>query len=694
MPSFHCSPNHELALTSGAMMHHAAFRTALARRAGVFAGALAKYRLGLALLCGSAPVRAAFVPHVLLHAVAPAAPLGEAGAALLQAHLDRAGADALVSVQPDSGLLSINWPLPSEPPLVSILIPTRDRLDLLALCVDSILALTTYKNFELIVIDNGSLEPATLAWLYERQQAGILEVVRVDGPFNWSRLNNRAVTMARGQVLCLLNNDTEVITPGWLDELVSQALRPDVGVVGPALLYPNGSVQNAGLYLDFAVPDRPQRLGRLCWGLDWSHSRLRVAQEVSAVSGACLVVRREVYAAAGGMDEQHLAAAMNDVDFNFRVRKSLRLRVVWTPHARLYHRALASRGRPNSPEQIAQTNYERAHFNACWHDAAMDEPAFSPDMRGCDAPVLAPPHRARAAATARRLNTARRRVLFVHVPKTAGEAMRHLLEAEYPGTLCAFSARTMLRCYDGDAVTLADTARRFAGADIGIGHVAHGFGALLGQDCIYATVMRDPVARTVSQFGHLLAGLASPVRGSWLSDAPIEVWLRCGVLRGNLMLHRILGERPEPVGWARFEHGSFPFPPQFCGFRLPEALWEGRADLLRAAPELPPETDEGLLVRAIEQLRESFCFVGRQEALDAHLRALGDVLGWGKASPPAVHNQARTKVAPLSASQIELVEAYNRLDRALLNYIDALPGGMILRPELIYAGRPVSESKE
>ena len=412
-----------------------------------------------------------------------------------------------------------------------------------------------------------------------------------------------------------------------------------------------------------------------------------MAQDVASVTGACLLVRRDMYAAAGGMNEHHFAVGLNDIDFGLRIRNDLGRRIIWTPHVRPVHKGMASRSRRTVPEEAAQKSYEQGCFDSYWFDVALDDPAASPDVRNRDVPVLAGPPRGHAVAGSRRLRLCHRPIIFTHIPKTAGVSLRERLSAEYLGnTLYALSARTMMRCYDGDRAALTAAKNRLANAGIALTHVAHGFGALLGVDCAYATVLRDPTARALAHREHLAAAATSPVHDTWLAEAPIDEWFRRGALRGNLMLRRILGERPESVGWSGFQDGAFPHSPHFCGFRLPPEVWAGRAEALRSAPEIPPEEDTALLARALDILHRDFCFVGRQEALDAHIAALGAALQWRTCEPPAQLNQAREQPTPLDQAQLAIVEDYNKLDRALLSYIEALPGGFLLQPHLVYGG--------
>jgi GT2 family glycosyltransferase len=260
-------------------------------------------------------------------------------------HLDSRGdKDAVLQPAPQiPSAIRVVWPLPEPPPLVSVIIPTRDRGDLLVRCVDGVLHRTDYCNLELLIVDNGSIEPATLT-LFDRlsQDESRVRILCHTGPFNYSALNNAAAREAEGEVLLLLNNDVDVIDPGWLREMVSHAIRPDVGVVGAKLLYPNGQIQHGGVVL--GPGGAVTHVHRLADRNDPGYcGQLALPRTLSAVTGACLAVRRAVFFEVGGLDEVNLPVAFNDIDFCLRVGDH-GYRVVWTPFSELFHLESASRG--------------------------------------------------------------------------------------------------------------------------------------------------------------------------------------------------------------------------------------------------------------------------------------------------------------------------------------------------------------
>jgi GT2 family glycosyltransferase len=239
--------------------------------------------------------------------------------------------------------MRVVWPLPASDPLVSVIIPTRDRSDLLAQCVEGILHRTDYCNLEVLIVDNGSVEPATLTLFDQLTSSDSrVSILAHPGPFNYSALNNAAARAATGEVLLLLNNDIDVIDSGWLRELVSHAIRPDVGVVGAKLLYANEQVQHGGIVL--GPNGQIIHVHRLANRNDPGYrGQLAHARTLSAVTGACAAIRRAVFFEVGGLDEVNLTMAFNDIDLCLRVG-DYGYRVVWTPFAELFHLESASRG--------------------------------------------------------------------------------------------------------------------------------------------------------------------------------------------------------------------------------------------------------------------------------------------------------------------------------------------------------------
>ena len=264
---------------------------------------------------------------------------------------------------------------PHLPP-VSIIIPTRNGLDLLRTCLEGVAA-TDYPDMEVIVVDNDSDDPAMLAYLAEQERAGV-QVLRHKGPFNYSAINNRAVSQARGQLLCLLNNDIEVLSPDWLAIMATQALRDDVGAVGAQLLYPDGRIQHAGVVIGVgnAAGHAHRFLQPQAEGYFRRHA---LPQFTAAVTGACLVVAKERFLAVGGLDERSFAVAFNDVDLCLRL--NLRgWQSLYEPRALLIHHESVSRGHDRDPVGAARFAGELAALQRIWKTDSIVDPFHHPHL--------------------------------------------------------------------------------------------------------------------------------------------------------------------------------------------------------------------------------------------------------------------------------------------------------------------------
>ncbi|WP_412851499.1 glycosyltransferase family 2 protein [Ectothiorhodospira shaposhnikovii] len=272
----------------------------------------------------------------------------------------------------------VRWPLPDPAPLVSLVIPTRDRVDVLRPCVDALLARTRYPNFEVLVVDNASRCPRTLAYLSHLRRDHRVRVLGWHRPFNFSAINNFAVGHARGTVIGLINNDIEPINGDWLEEMVSQACRPEIGCVGAKLYYPGGRIQHGGVILGMGViaghahRHLPGDAAGYC-------DRLQLVQNLSAVTAACLVMRREVFDEVGGFDECNLPVAFNDVDLCLKVREA-GYRNLWTPYAEAYHHESASRGEEKTPEKRRRLEREIAYMRRRWGRELDHDPAYNPNL--------------------------------------------------------------------------------------------------------------------------------------------------------------------------------------------------------------------------------------------------------------------------------------------------------------------------
>ena len=276
------------------------------------------------------------------------------------------------------GICRWHWPLPAQLPRVSIIIPTRNGVAHLKPCIDSLVQQTRYPNLEILVMDNQSDEADTLAYLAHATQKYGVRVIPYDYPFNYSAINNSAVNQASGELICLLNNDTEIMNPDWLDEMVSHLLRPGVGVVGAKLYYGDGRVQHGG---DAVGPGGcADHFHAGLTADDPGYQRRAVcAQELSAVTAACLLTHRQLFVSLGGLDESNLPVAFNDVDYCLRVGEA-GWRIVWTPFAELYHHESVSRGKDVTPQQLARAQGELRYMKKRWVQRLKHDPAYNPNL--------------------------------------------------------------------------------------------------------------------------------------------------------------------------------------------------------------------------------------------------------------------------------------------------------------------------
>ncbi len=262
-------------------------------------------------------------------------------------------------------------------PRVSLIIPTRDNADVLETCLCSIRARTSYNNYEIVVIDNGSVEEKTKRLFAKLASDATIRILPMPEPFNFSKLNNAAAYQASGDILGFVNNDIEVTRENWLSEMVALAALPQAGCVGAKLLYSDGRIQHAGIVIGiggvaghghrFAERDDPGYL-----------NRLQMVQNVSAVTAACLLVRKQVFDHVEGFDED-LTVAFNDVDFCLKVRAAGYLNL-WTPFAELIHHESLSRGRDLTPAKARRFSDEFATMQRRWGADLLSDPYYSPHL--------------------------------------------------------------------------------------------------------------------------------------------------------------------------------------------------------------------------------------------------------------------------------------------------------------------------
>ncbi len=304
--------------------------------------------------------------------------------AVVQEHLEQLHLPAKVEAHEDPVGPSrqfanrVRWRLPSPAPKISIVIATRDRLDLLRPCIESVSnSIESYPgSAEILLVDNDSAEAATLAYFETLSGLPSVRLIRFRGPFNWSAINNAGAQAASGEVLIFLNNDTVVLTKEWCVELAAHTLREDVGAVGARLLYADGTIQHAGVLLGVEGVAGHEAVGDPT--ADGGYfGRTHLLRSAAAVTGACLATRRSLFLALDGFDEVNLKVAFNDVDFCMRVREA-GYRIVYNPFAVLYHFESKSRGREISESQQVRHRAEAAAFRARWGAGEIADPYYNP----------------------------------------------------------------------------------------------------------------------------------------------------------------------------------------------------------------------------------------------------------------------------------------------------------------------------
>ncbi|SFM73862.1 Glycosyltransferase, GT2 family [Methylobacterium pseudosasicola] len=365
----------DLALATGYVGRAALFsRALLSRLPAAPVGALEEASLAIETAASLAGARGAHIPRVLAHTTGECLdPLARAQA--LDARLRTLGAPINASLR--DGAVHLDWPLPQPAPRASIVIPSRDRLDLIARVCRGVLQETAYPDLELIIVDNGSTDPAVLAHYEELQRDLRVRILIDPQPFNFAAMVNAGVAAATGAVVVLLNNDVAVLEPNWLDALVRQAIRPEVGAVGAKLLYADGTLQHAGVVV--GLGGRAGHILRRRPGDTPGHlGRLRVAHEVSAVTAACLAVARDKYQAVGGFDAEAFPVDFNDVDFCLRLGAA-GWKTVWTPAATLAHLESVSRG-PSVGAKRARFEQEAARFSERWRAVICHDPYYHPAL--------------------------------------------------------------------------------------------------------------------------------------------------------------------------------------------------------------------------------------------------------------------------------------------------------------------------
>lgn len=401
--------NPDLFLVQNYISHLGVYRTLLVREVGGFRVGYEgsqDWDLAMRVIERTAPERIRHIPKVLYHwrsvpgstamLIGAKTYATQAAEKVITEHFIRCGINATIS--PTKGSYwRVHYPLPDPAPRVTLVIPTRNRLNVLRPCIESLRAKTEYPSFDILVVDNDSDDPDTLDYLRRLEtgedlpksvdesaetdastrQLARIRVVRYPGEFNYSAINNFGVQHTDAPIVGLLNNDLEVIHGDWLAEMVSHALRPEIGCVGAKLYYPNDRIQHAGVILGIGGVAAHAWQTHPRGAAGQAHRNL-LQQNLSAVTAACLVIRRGVYLEVGGLDE-NLRVAFNDVDFCLKVRAA-GYRNLWTPYAELYHHESASRGAEDTLEKRDRFRKEVEYVTKKWGDALQHDPAYNPNL--------------------------------------------------------------------------------------------------------------------------------------------------------------------------------------------------------------------------------------------------------------------------------------------------------------------------
>ena len=296
----------------------------------------------------------------------------------LVAYLAKQDREVRVNKDEQTGYLRIIDNLPKTSPLISIIIPTRDRLDLIKPCVESILNSTTYPNYEILILDNQSKDPNALMFLENISNDNRVNVIPFDHSFNYAAMNNYGAHLAKGSLICFLNNDTEVLTSDWLLEMVRCFSLNKVGVVGAQLRYPDGRLQHAGDLIG-GGGSATHLHGKLPAESHGYMNRVSLTQDLSAVTAACMLTTKELFLSLGGMNQKKLKIAFNDVDYCLRVREA-GFRVIYTPYAKLIHYESESRGADISTKKIRQSFREAQYMRKRWSHLMMNDPFYNPNL--------------------------------------------------------------------------------------------------------------------------------------------------------------------------------------------------------------------------------------------------------------------------------------------------------------------------
>jgi len=389
-PYFKCDWNYSLFLSQNMISHLGVYKTEIVKKIGGFRKSFEgsqDYDLALRFIEQISPKDIFHIPRILYHwrthpqstAVgADKKPYAlTAAQKAIDEHLKRKGINSSVDILP-SQMYRVKYKLPDKKPLVSILIPTKNNYKLLKNCIKSIVGKTKYTNYEIIIINNNSNEENILKYLRRINSEPNVFVVTDNQEFNFSAINNKASEKAKGDFICFLNDDTEVISGEWLTEMMSIAIQKKVGAVGAKLWYPNNTLQHGGVILGIGgIGSHAHK--KIPRGNGGYFNRANLIQEFSAVTAACMLVPKKLFEELGGFNENDLAIAFNDVDLCLRMREA-NYKIVWTPYAELYHHESISRGNDMQEDKKERFFKEIEYMKSKWGKWIVNDPAYSPNL--------------------------------------------------------------------------------------------------------------------------------------------------------------------------------------------------------------------------------------------------------------------------------------------------------------------------
>jgi GT2 family glycosyltransferase len=326
--------------------------------------------------------------RVLFHAGEDPSADGGAMVRVATEATERRDQPASIEAGPKKGTLKVRAILSNEP-LVSLVIPTKDHSDLLRACIESVTSVTQYTNYEFVIVDNGSSEPKALKYLEKLKLRPNVTVVRDPRPFNFSSLNNLGAYHSKGEILALLNNDIEVVEPDWMSQLVSHAIRPEVGIVGARLLYPDRTVQHAAIIVGLALAYAEHSFKGISENDGGYQNRAILDQWISAVTGACQFMRRELFVRLGGLDSEHFEVSYNDIDLCLKAR-ALGYKNVYAGSVTLIHHESKTRGSDDNEEKVAAQLRSVAEIAHRW-GAGFEDPYYNPNLE-IDSPTFTISH--------------------------------------------------------------------------------------------------------------------------------------------------------------------------------------------------------------------------------------------------------------------------------------------------------------